>query len=97
MGFPKNVSLVGSVSQSPFLTVFGEECGCSGFHQAVLPRFSSLPPTFSSLLIHPFFLVDRPRRGFDFGQTCSFGISPGRLDILSRKDDSTIKWLLNCV
>ena len=97
MGFPKMCHLLDPCRNLLFLPCLEKNVVAPGFtklYYRVSLRYHRL---FSSLLIHPFFLVDRPRRGFDFGEACSFGISPGRLDILSRKDDSTIKWLLNCV
>ena len=50
-----DVSLVGSLSQSSFLFVFGEERGRTGSPQTVSPGFSSLRPT-SSFVSDPSFL-----------------------------------------
>ena len=57
IGFPQAASLVGSLSQSLYLTVFDEECGRTGFHQAVsLGVLFVTTDFFLCFLIHPFFL-----------------------------------------
>ena len=52
-------------------------------------RYDRLLASFSD----PSFLFSRqsPRSGFDFAETCTFGISPGRFDMLSRKYESITK------